>query len=89
MSLGTYEYFAPNSVKNPKAFVTSSQTILISHPRQGQVYNYVKIKIFEDNLVEINAKYLNPTTHQVVMDETFYGSISAGDDGNAVCLYER
>ncbi|MCX6133891.1 MAG: hypothetical protein NTU47_08765 [Ignavibacteriales bacterium] len=89
MSISTYEYFAPNSVRNPKAFVTTSQTMLISHPKQGHVYNYVKIKIYEDNAVEINAKYLNPTTYQVLMDETFYGAISAGDDGNAVCLYER
>ena len=89
MVLNTFEYFAPNAVKNPKAFVTSSQTVLISHPRQGHVYNYVKMKFFEDNTVEINAKYLNPATYQVVMDETFYGAISSGDDGNAVCLYER
>ena len=89
MVLNTFEFFAPNAVKNAKAFVTSSQTILISHPRQGHVYNYVKMRIYEDNSVEINAKYLNPTTYQVVMDETFYGVISAGDDGNGVCLYER
>ena len=89
MSFGTFEYFAANSVKNPKAFVTTSQTMLISHLRQGHVYNYVKIKVYDDDSVEINAKYLNPTTYQVVMDETFYGKISAGDDGNAVYLYER
>lgn len=89
MSFSTFEYFAPNSVRNPKAFVTTSQTMLISHPRQGHVYNYVKIKVYEDDNVEINAKYLNPTTYQVVMDETFYGKISSGDDGNPVCLFER
>jgi hypothetical protein len=89
MSFATFEYFAPNSVRNPKAFVTTSQTMLISHPRQGHVYNYVKIKVYEDDNVEINAKYLNPTTYQVVMDETFYGKISSGDDGNPVCLFER
>ncbi|MGA3243909.1 MAG: hypothetical protein ABSE41_04775 [Bacteroidota bacterium] len=89
MSFSTFEYFAVNSVRNPKAFVTTSQAMLISHPRQGHVYNYVKIKIYEDDTVEINAKYLNPTTYQVVMDETFYGKISSGDDGNPVCLFER
>ena len=89
MSFNTFEYFAPNAVRNPKAFVTTSQTMLISHPRQGHVYNYVKLKVYEDDNVEINAKYLNPTTYQVVMDETFYGKISTGDDGNPVCLFER
>lgn len=89
MSFNTFDYFGQNSVNNSKAFVTTSQAVLISHPRQGQVYNYVKLKIYEDNSVEINAKFLHPTTYQVVMDETFYGKISSGDDGNAVCLYER
>jgi hypothetical protein len=89
MAFATFEYFAVNAVRNPKAFVTTSQTILISHPKQGHVYNYVKLKIYEDDTVEINAKFLNPTTYQVVMDETFYGKISAGDDGNSVCLFEH
>jgi hypothetical protein len=89
MLFNTFKYFAPNSVRNPKAFVTTSQMMLISHPRQGHVYNYVKIKVYEDDNVEINAKYLNPTTFQVVMDATFYGKISSGDDGNPVCLFEH
>jgi hypothetical protein len=89
MSFTTFEYFAPNSVKNPRAFVTTSETLLISHPKLGHVYNYVKIKIYEDDTVEINAKYLNPASYQVVMDETFYGKISAGDDRNSVRLFER
>ncbi|MDP2887249.1 MAG: hypothetical protein Q8P51_19770 [Ignavibacteria bacterium] len=89
MSISTFEYFAPNSVRNPKGFVTASQSVLISHPRYGQVYNYVTMRIYEDNNVEITARYLNPTTYQILMDETFYGKISAGDDENAVCLFEN
>lgn len=89
MSFNTFEHYAQNSIRNPKAFVTTSQMTLIAHPRQGHVYSFTKIKIFEDNDVEINTKYLIPMTHQVVMDETFYGKVSSGDDGNAVCLYER
>jgi hypothetical protein len=77
------------SVRNPKAFVSSSQTVLISHPRYGHVMKYVKLKIYEDNSVEINARYLSPTTYQVVMDETFYGSISSGGDNKAVYFYEH
>jgi len=89
MSLKTFEYFAPMSVRNPKAFVTSSETVLITHPRHGYVRNYVKIKIFEDDKVEITARYLTPSTLQIVMDETFYGAISTGVDANGVYLYEH
>jgi hypothetical protein len=89
LSLSTFEYFAAMSVKNPKAFVSASQTVLISHPRYGHVLNYVKLKIYQDNTVEITARYLSPTTYQIVMDETFYGDISSGNDDKAVCLFER
>lgn len=89
MSLSTYEYFAPMVVRNPKAYVTSSQTVLISHPRYGYVLNYVKIKIIENDSVEVTARYLNPGTYQIVMDETFYGAVSKGDDGRGVRVFVR
>jgi hypothetical protein len=47
------------------------------------------MRIYEDDNVEITARYLNPTTYLILMDETFYGKISAGDDGNAVCFFEN
>jgi hypothetical protein len=89
LSLSTFEYFASMSVRNPKAFLSTSQTVLISHPRYGHVLNYVKMKIYQDNAVEITARYLSPVTYQVVMDETLYGSISSGNDDKAVCFFER
>ena len=89
LSLSTFEYFSIMSVRNPKAFISSSQTVLISHPRYGHVLNYVKLKIYDDNNVEITARYLSPTTYQIVMDETFYGSISSGNDNKAVYLFEH
>lgn len=89
MSLGTFEYFAPMVVRNPKAYVTSSQTVLISHPRYGYVLNYVKMKIAENDSVEVTARYLDPRSYQVVMDETFYGAISMGEDGRGIRLFVR
>ena len=89
MDFKTFEYFAPMSVRNPKAFVTTSETVLISHPRHGYVHNYVKLKIYEDGNVEITARYLAPGTLTIVMDETFFGKISTGSDVNAVYLFEN
>lgn len=89
MMFNTFEYFAKMSINNPKAFVTTSETVLISHKRRGFVYNYVKIKIYEDNSVEITAKYLLPNTFEVVMDETFYSEINDGINDKRVWLYAR
>ena len=78
MNLSTFEYFARNAVRNPKAFVSSSETVLVNHPSRGHVYNYVKLRIFEDNTVQIIARYLLPGTFEIVMDETFTCTIGDG-----------
>ncbi|NMB81677.1 MAG: hypothetical protein GYA14_07640 [Ignavibacteria bacterium] len=87
MNLNTFEYFAIGSVRNDKAFVSASETVLISHPRYGYVLNYIKLRIYEDNTVEIIARYLDPKTYEIKMDEIFYGEINNGSNNGAVYLF--
>jgi hypothetical protein len=87
MTIDTYEYFARGVVRNAKAYLATSETHLISHPRYGYVLNYVRLRIYEDDAVEIVARYLNPSSYAVVMDETFFGAISDGSDSNGLHLY--
>jgi hypothetical protein len=87
MSIDTYEYFGRGVVRNVKAYLATSETHLISHPRYGYVLNYVRLRIYEDDAVEIVARYLNPTTYAIVMDETFFGTISNGTDSHGFHLY--
>ena len=89
LSFDTFEYFGPNTAGNLKAYVETSQSVLISDPKHGFVDNYIRIRIYEDAEVEIDVRFLNVATRQVIMRETFYGRISSGDDGNPVCLYEQ
>ena len=87
MKLIPYEYFAKMSVRNEKAYVTASETRLIAHRSYGYVLNYVKIRIFEDDSIEIIARYLDPNTYDVKMDETFNATINGGNNDGAVYLY--
>jgi hypothetical protein len=87
MDFRTFEYFAAGSVRNSKGFVSTSETVLISHPRYGHVQNYIKIRIYEDHAVEITARYLEPGTLKPVMDETFFTVIDDGRNGGGVALY--
>ncbi|MEI6853119.1 MAG: VirK family protein [Bacteroidota bacterium] len=92
MRLDTYEYFDSTVFKGKvPSFVTSSQTVLINHPKYGYVYNYVKIKVRIDNSVEITARYLKPrvlsSKYKVVMDETFKGKINDGGNDAGVFFY--
>ncbi|MCX6137866.1 MAG: hypothetical protein NTV54_10265 [Ignavibacteriales bacterium] len=89
MELRTYEYFAPGVVRNPKGYLTTSETVLISHPRYGYVQNYVKMKIFDDDRAEIVARYLKPGTLEIVMDEMFKGTINNGKDDGGIFLFEN
>ncbi len=88
MEFQTFEYFAKMSIRNEKAYVTTSETVLIGHPYYGYVYNYAKLRIYEDNFVEIIARYLDPNSYEVKMDETFTTVINDGNNEGAIYLYK-
>lgn len=87
IELGAFEHFARGCVRNEKAYVSASENVLIGHPRYGFVFNYAKIRVYEDNTVEIVVRYLDPTTYEVKMDETFHSIINAGGEGGAVYFF--
>jgi len=87
MQLNTFEYFARMSVRNEKAFISASETVLISHPFYGFVNNYGKLRIYEDGAVEIVVKYLDPKTYEIKMDETFKTTINNGTEDGAAYFY--
>jgi len=88
MDLLPFEYFTAGLFGNNKGFISVSETILISMPRYGgYVYNYAKLKIIDDNTVEITARYLSVDKLEVKMDETFYGEINDSSNDKAVYFY--
>lgn len=88
MSLEVWEYFAPGVVYNEKAFLVSSTSKLIQYPKgDGYVYNYVKIKFYDDNSVKIVAQYLDAITYEVLMSENFYGKIADGKNNEGIFIY--
>ncbi|MBK6965668.1 MAG: hypothetical protein IPH20_17520 [Bacteroidales bacterium] len=88
MSLDVFEYFAPNSVKNKEAFLVASESKLIQNPKgDDYVYNYVKVRLSADGKVKITARYLNPESFKVQMDENFFGTINDGENEGGIFLY--
>jgi len=84
MEIKAFEYFGKGAIKNESAFISASETILISHSLYGYVYNYIKIRVYDDNSVEIIARYLDPKSFEVKMDETFYTKVNNDkNDGGA------
>jgi len=87
MNIQPFEYFSAGLFGSNKAFISSSETVLIYLPRLGYVYNYVKLKIIEDNTVEITARYLTADKFEVKMDETFFGEINDGSNDKGVYFF--
>lgn len=82
-----WELFERGSVRNEKAFVSASETVLIAHPSYGQVLNYGKLRIYEDGSCEIVARYFKPTSYDLVMDQSFETRLSNGRDSHGVRLF--
>jgi len=90
MTLDVWEYFAPMVVYNEKAFLVSSTSKLIQYPKgDGYVYNYVKIRFYDDNSVKITAEYLDANTYEVLMSENFYGEIANDKNEAGIYLYSK
>jgi len=89
MEFAAWEQFARGVVRNDKAYLSTSQTVLIAHPRYGHVLNYVRLRLYEDGAAQITARYLKPDTYEVVMDETFTGRLSDGEDDNGVNCFVK
>ena len=55
-----YQLVARSTLNNPKAYITSSFTVLVNHGRYGIIWNYGKLHIYEDNTFELNSLYFKP-----------------------------
>jgi hypothetical protein len=89
MDIDTFEYFAPGAAHNIVPFLVFSQMKMIQNPMgKGFVYNYGKVRINDDNSVNISAKYVNPKNFKVVMDESFSGILNDGTNGGGIDLFK-
>lgn len=91
MGIDVYEYFAAGAIRNKEAFVVFSVSKLIENPiGEGYVYNYAKVKVYENNEVQIIARYIDSKTMEEVMDESFYTQVNDGkDDKKAAFFYKN
>jgi hypothetical protein len=89
MDIDTYEYFPAGAVHNSKAFVVFSNTKLIQNPiGKGFVLNYGKVRINEDNTVQVTAKYLHAKNHKELMSEVFVGKLNDGNNNEGINLFK-
>jgi hypothetical protein len=74
--------------KQSKNVISTSINMLVEHGKLGTVYNYVRLRIFEDNSAEIFSEYLDPTSYKQLGSTSVNCFISNGHDQNGILLYD-
>ncbi|CAF1004043.1 unnamed protein product [Brachionus calyciflorus] len=76
--LNDYQYFARNAIGNPKEFIITSFTIMVVHPRYGPIFDYGKIRMYEDEKFELIVYFLNAADYKVIEYKSFNTTLDAG-----------
>lgn len=87
MNVFPFEQFAVGAAYNKKAYISFSENVLVGM-RSTYVQNYVKVRVYDDNVVEITARYLDPKDLAVKMDEKFIGTINDGKNEGGIYFYQ-
>ncbi len=87
IELTPYDYYAPGLI-GKRAFISVSQNVMVFlGGGGGYFYNYMKIRIYEDNTVEITNRYLTTDKLEVQMNEMSYGEINNGSNDKAIYFF--
>ncbi len=87
IELTPYDYYAPGLIGKREFISVSQNTMIYLGGGGGYFYNYVKIRIYDDNTVEITNRYLTIDKLEVQMNEMSYGEINDGSNGKGVYFY--
>lgn len=88
MNFSTFNKYAIHVGPQQKDGVATSRTILVEASQLGPVYNYVRLRVFEDNTAEILSEYLDPLTYKKLDAKTANCIVSNGHDQNGLLLYD-
>jgi len=89
MDVDTYEYFPSGAINNKNSFVVFSNSKLIQNPiGKGYILNYGKVRIYDDNTVQVTAKYINPGNFKELMSEIFVGKLNDGHNNEGINLFK-
>lgn len=65
MNFSTFNHYPVQiDPEHKKYAVAASITQMIEHPSFGFVANYVRLRVFADNTVELHSAYYDPTNYQ-------------------------
>ncbi len=71
-----------------KNIISTSINVIVEHNQLGTVYDYVRLRVFEDNSAELFSEYLDPKNYARLGSRSFVCHLSDGKDQNGIVLYD-
>lgn len=87
MSFTNFNKYQIKIGSEQKNLISTSTNILVEHDDLA-AYNYVRLRVFDDNTAEIFSEFLDPKTYAKSGAVTFNCHLSDGHDQNGVTLYD-
>lgn len=80
-----YPITVGDKVKNGAA---TSNTILVNHSTLGPIYNYVRLRVFEDNSAELYSAFYSPTTFKTLGDKSYTCQVDSDKSAGGISLID-
>lgn len=83
------KYQIKDSDGNTRDTIATSTSMLVSHPKFGHVYNYVRLRVFPDDSAEISSEIIDPKNFTALSQKIYRCQISNGEDKNGLSLFMK
>jgi glycogen synthase len=68
--------------------IATSTNMLVKTPNYGHVYNYVRLRIFEDNSAELLSEFIDPKNFNILKTASYHCHLKNSDEPAGVSLYD-
>jgi len=87
LTFGAWEAFARGAVGNERAYLTVSETRMVAQAKRGHVWNYLRLRLYDDGEVELIARNILPSDFSVIMDNSFACALDPGTGKGGVSFF--
>ena len=72
-----YQFFARQSIGNPLEYIITSFNTYVYHPKYQSIYNYGKLRIYENENYSLESYFINPLNYSIIEFKTLNGTLTS------------
>lgn len=73
--LSQYQFFARFEIGNPLEYIITSFNAFVFHPFYKSIFNYGKLRIYENDYFILESYFINPVNYSVIEYKTLNGTL--------------